>query len=179
VSSVSNRLWHTDASFVDPPGRYSMLSAPGDSASARRHEFADMRAAWDALDVDTRAQIDGLHAHHSIAYSRQVLASSRRCRARQARRSRPAAGADDPRSGRRALYLASHASRIVEWPLPRPAAAARPDRARDPAGVRLRPPLARRRLRDLDNRATMHRARPFDDRIHRRELRRTTTLDIA
>jgi alpha-ketoglutarate-dependent 2,4-dichlorophenoxyacetate dioxygenase len=50
-----------------------------------------------------------------------------------------------PRSGRRSLYVASHASRIVIW----------------------------------DNRATMHRATPFDDGTHRRELHRVTTLDIA
>ncbi len=76
VSSVSNRLWHTDASFVDPPGRYSMLSARVIPAVRADTEFADMRAAWDALDPDTRAQVEGLHAHHSIAYSRQVLGSS-------------------------------------------------------------------------------------------------------
>ena len=71
--SLGNRLWHTDASFQDPPGRYSMLSARVVPPVAADTEFADLRAAYDALSDDTKTQIEGLRAHHSIAYSRQVL----------------------------------------------------------------------------------------------------------
>ena len=181
VSSVSNRLWHTDASFVDPPGRYSMLSARVIPPVPADTEFADMRAAWDALDADTRAQIDGLHAHHSIAYSREVLGFEFDTAERE-----KLAGVVQPlvrtipRCGRRALYLASHASRFVEWPLPEGRLL-----LRDLIEHATRPEFVyahRWRVGDFviwDNRATMHRARPFDDRAHRRELRRTTTLDIA
>src|SRR5882672_12429235 len=70
---LGNRLWHTDASFQDPAGRYSMLSAKVVPPVAADTEFADMRAAYDALDAETRTRVDGLRAHHSIAYSREVL----------------------------------------------------------------------------------------------------------
>src|SRR5438270_826875 len=84
-----------------------------------------------------------------------------------------------PRSGRRSLYLASHASRIVEWPVPEGRLLLRDliEHATQPQFVYRH----RWRTGDLviwDNRATMHRARPFDDATYRRELRRVTTLDI-
>ena len=70
---LGNRLWHTDASFQDPPGRYSMLSAriipPVDADT----EFADTRAAYDALPASMKATIEGLRVHHSIAHSRRTL----------------------------------------------------------------------------------------------------------
>src|SRR5881396_2673761 len=67
---LGNRLWHTDASFQDPPGRYSMLSAKVVPPVAADTEYADMRAAYDALDAPTKARLEGLRVHHSIAYSR-------------------------------------------------------------------------------------------------------------
>ena len=70
---LGNRLWHTDASFQDPPGRYSMLNARVVPPVGAETEFADMRAAYDALDAQTRARLEGLHVHHSISYSRQTL----------------------------------------------------------------------------------------------------------
>src|SRR5205823_9829737 len=63
---LGNRLWHTDASFQDPPGRYSMLSARVVPAVAADTEFADMRAAYDELDAEIKARLEGLKAHHSI-----------------------------------------------------------------------------------------------------------------
>ena len=73
AAGVANRLWHTDASFVDPPGRYSMLSARVVPPVRADTEFADMRAAYDALDEDTRDTIEKLRVFHSIVYSRHVL----------------------------------------------------------------------------------------------------------
>src|SRR5438552_17379683 len=70
---LGNRLWHTDASFQDPPGRYSMLSAKVVPPVAADTEYADMRAAYDALPQEMKDQLEGLRVHHSIAYSRQVL----------------------------------------------------------------------------------------------------------
>src|SRR5256714_1496346 len=70
---LGNRLWHTDASFQDPPGRYSMLSARVVPAVAADTEFADLRAAYDELDADIKARCEELKAHHSIAHSRQTL----------------------------------------------------------------------------------------------------------
>src|SRR6185312_16878660 len=63
--SLGNRLWHTDASFQDPAGRYSMLSARVVPTVSADTEFADMRAAYDALDSDIKAKLQGLRAHHS------------------------------------------------------------------------------------------------------------------
>src|SRR5919205_177224 len=71
--SLGNRLWHTDASFQDPPGRYSMLSAKVVPPVPADTEFADMRAAYDALPEGMRARLETLRVHHSIAYSRQTL----------------------------------------------------------------------------------------------------------
>jgi len=84
-----------------------------------------------------------------------------------------------PRSKRRSLYLASHASRIVDWPVPEGRLL-----LRDLIEHATQPRFVYRhlwRVGDLviwDNRATMHRARPFDDAKYRRELRRVTTLDV-
>ena len=71
--AMGNRLWHTDASFQDPPGRYSMLSARVIPPVAADTEFADMRAAYDELDPATRDSIEALRVHHTILHSRHVL----------------------------------------------------------------------------------------------------------
>jgi alpha-ketoglutarate-dependent 2,4-dichlorophenoxyacetate dioxygenase len=179
--SLANRLWHTDASFQDPPGRYSMLSARVIPPVSADTEFADMRGAYAALDDETKHTLEGLHVHHSIAHSRQTLGFQFSADEQQKLK-----GAvheivrTNPRTRRRSLYIASHATRIVEWPV---------------ADGRLllidlmnhstQPQFVYRhawRPGDLviwDNLATMHRARPFDDSKYKRELRRVTTLDLA
>src|SRR5689334_12707512 len=73
---LANRLWHTDASFQDPPGRYSMLFAKIVPPVAADTEFADLRAAYDALEDETKKKISALRAHHSIAHSRETLGFS-------------------------------------------------------------------------------------------------------
>ena len=177
---LGNRLWHTDASFQDPPGRYSMLSAKVVPPVPADTEYADMRAAYDALPEEEKARLDGLRAHHSIAHSRQTLGFEFSENEQEALK-----GAVHPlvrtipRSKRRSLYLASHASRIVEWPVPEGRLLLRDliEHATQPAFVYRH----QWRVGDLviwDNRATMHRARPFDDARYRRELRRVTTLDV-
>lgn len=179
--SLANRLWHTDASFQDPAGRYSMLSARVVPPVDADTEFADMRAAWDALDPAMQAQIDGLHVHHSIAHSRQTLGFE--FSAEELDRLKGAIHPlvrVNPRTGRRSLYLASHATRIVEMPVPEGRLLLRDlmDHATQRAFVHAH----RWQVGDLviwDNLATMHRARPFADGVHRRELRRVTTLDIG
>ena len=117
--SLGNRLWHTDASFQDPPGRYSMLSAKVVPPKGADTEYADLRGAYDALPAETKAQIADLKAHHSIAYSRQVLGFEFSQEEEEALK-----GAIHPlvrtlpRSNRKSLYVASHASRIIDWPIP-------------------------------------------------------------
>ena len=177
---LGNRLWHTDASFQDPPGRYSMLSAKVVPPVDADTEYADMRAAYDALPAEMKARLEGLRAHHSIAYSRQTLGfefSQEEVDALQ--------GAVHPlirtipRSGRRSLYVASHASRIVDWPLPEGRLLLRDliEHATQPAFVYRHV----WRVGDLviwDNRDTMHRGRPHDE-TQPRDLRRATTLDVG
>jgi alpha-ketoglutarate-dependent 2,4-dichlorophenoxyacetate dioxygenase len=117
--SLGNRLWHTDASFQDPPGRYSMLSARIVPVVAADTEFADMRAAYDALDAETKKKLEGVRAHHSIVHSRKVLGFEF-----SEEEEDKLQGAIHPvvrtnlRTQRPALYLASHASRIIDWPVP-------------------------------------------------------------
>lgn len=178
---LANRLWHTDASFEEPRGRYSMLSARTvPAAGVANTEFADMRAAWENLPAAEQARLEGLRVHHSIAYSRQVLGFefSGEEAARLDGREQPLV-LRNPRSGRAALYLASHASRIVGWPLPDGRLLLRD--LIEHATARERVYVHEWRAGDFviwDNRATMHRARPFDDTRERRELRRVTTLDL-
>jgi alpha-ketoglutarate-dependent 2,4-dichlorophenoxyacetate dioxygenase len=177
---LGNRLWHTDASFKDPAGRYSMLHAKVIPPVAADTEFADMRAAYDALDTETKARLEGLRVHHSVAYSRHVLGFefSEEEKTRLEGAIHPLVRTI-PRSGRRSLYLASHASRIVDWPVPEGRLL-----LHDLTEHATQPEFVYRhawRVGDLviwDNRATMHRARPFDDTKHVRELRFVTTLDV-
>jgi len=179
--ALGNRLWHTDASFEDPPGRYSMLSAKVVPEVSADTEFADLRAAYDALDGGTRATLEGLRAHHSIAYSRMTLGFefSAEERERLPGAVHPVVRTN-PRTGRRSLYLASHASRIVDWPVPEGRLLLRElmEHATQPQFV-YRHAWRAGDLVIWDNLATMHRGRPFDDTRHRRELRRVTTLDVS
>ena len=179
--SLANRLWHTDASFQDPPGRYSMLMARVVPPVAADTELADMRAAYDALPQETKAELEGLRAHHSIAYSRQTLGFE--FSDEELERLKGAIHPlvrTFPATGRRSLYLASHASRIIGRPLPDGRLL-----LRDLMEHATQPEFVYRhswRTGDFviyDNRATMHRARPFADTVHRRELRRITSLDIG
>jgi alpha-ketoglutarate-dependent 2,4-dichlorophenoxyacetate dioxygenase len=177
--ALGNRLWHTDASFQDPPGRYSMLSARVVPPVPADTEFADTRAAYDALADEMKAQLEGKQAHHSIAYSRRTLGFE-------------FSEAEDnllrgavqplvrllPGSQRKSLYLASHASHIIGLPVPEGRLLLRDliEHATQPEFIYCH----RWRVDDFviwDNRATMHRGRPYEDTKHRREMRRTTTLD--
>lgn len=177
---LGNRLWHTDASFQDPPGRYSLLSAKVIPTVSADTEFADMRAACDALDPETRDSLEGLRVHHSIAHSRQTLGFEF-----SAEELEMLKGAEhplvrtNPRTGRRSLYLASHASRVIGRPVPEGRLL-----LRELMDHAIAPQFVYRhawRVGDLviwDNLSTMHRGRSFDDARHRRELRRVTTLDV-
>lgn len=177
---LGNRLWHTDASFQDPPGRYSILAAKVLPPVGAETEFADTRAAYDALPTEFTARLAGLRVHHSIAHSRQILGFEF-----SEKEAETLKGAIHPlirtlpRSQRKSLYVASHASRIIDWPVPEGRLL-----LRDLIEHATQPQFVYRhqwRMGDLviwDNRATMHRGRPFEDTHYRRELRRVTTLDV-
>jgi alpha-ketoglutarate-dependent 2,4-dichlorophenoxyacetate dioxygenase len=178
--ALGNRLWHTDASFQDPPGRYSLLNAKVIPPVDADTEFADMYAAYEALSDERKAQLAGLRVHHSIAHSREKLGFEFSPAEQDLLK-----GAvhplvrTNPNTGRKSLYIAAHASMIIDWPVPE---------GRmfiwDLMEHATKPQFVYRhkwRVGDLviwDNRATMHRGTPYDDTKHRRELRRVTTLDL-
>jgi len=173
---LGDRLWHSDSSFRPIPAKYSILSGRVIPSWGADTEFADMRAAYDALDERTKAEIEDLVCEHSLKYSREAIgftdlteeeiAAFRPVRQRLVR--------THPATGRKSLFLAAHAGAILGWTIPE----------------------ARMFLRDLtehatqsqfvyshpwqpydlvmwDNRTTMHRARRFD-RNEVRDVRRTT-----
>ncbi len=179
MNGICNRIWHTDASFEQPAGRYSMLYARNIPPVRADTEFADMRAAYDALDEQTRQTIADLHVYHSIVYSRHVMGFDF-----SAEEAALLPGATHPLvrtfpDGRKALYLASHAERITEWDVPSGRLL-----IKDLIEHATRPQFlyshewAKGDLVIWDNRMTMHRARPFDDVKYKRELTRVTTLDL-
>jgi len=178
--SLGTRLWHSDSSFKPVPAKYSLLSARVIPSKGGNTEFADMRAAYDTLDDATKAECEGLVCEHSQLFSRALIGfgdfteQERQdfapVRQRLIRR--------HPSTGRKSLYLASHAGTIIDWPVPE----------------------ARAFLRDLiehatqrkfvyahawkpfdlviwDNQATMHRGRPFDP-TEVRDMHRTTVAGL-
>ena len=173
---LGDRLWHSDSSFRPAPAKYSLLSGRIIPSWGANTEFADMRAAYDALDTRTKAEVANLICEHSLIYSREAIgfvdltadeiAAFAPVRHPLVRR--------HPATGRLSLFLSAHAGAIVGWTVPE----------------------GRMFLRDLtehatqrrfvyshvwrpgdlvmwDNRATMHRGRRFDHR-EVRDVRRTT-----
>jgi alpha-ketoglutarate-dependent 2,4-dichlorophenoxyacetate dioxygenase len=180
MNGISNRIWHTDASFENPCGRYSMLFARNIPPVRADTEFADMRAAYDALSDELKQTIAPLHAYHSIVYSRHTMGFdfSPEEQAKLPGATHPLVRQVEG-SDRKALYLASHAARIVEWEIPEGRLLLKD--LIEHATQREFLNSHQWKLGDLviwDNRTTMHRARPFDDKKYKRELTRVTTLDL-
>ncbi len=173
---LGNQLWHSDSSFKEVPAKYSLLSARKIPPTGGNTEFADMRAAYDALDEATRREVHDLVCAHSQIFSRGILGFDDFTEAERQKWApvRQRLVRRHPTTGRLSLYLASHAGGIEGWPVPE----------------------ARAFLRDLtehatqrqfvyahvwkpfdlvmwDNRVTMHRARRYDPK-EVRDMRRTT-----
>jgi len=184
AGALANQLWHSDSSFQYVPGKYSMLSAvivpPRTVMGAGETEYADMRAAYDALSPAMKEKIEPLVAEHFALYSRIWLGDEDWTQEQKAGmppvrwrvvRTQP--------YGRKSLFIGSHANRIVGWPVPE---------GRMFLLDLLEHATQRQfvyrhewQVGDLviwDNRATLHRGRPYDMTL-RRELRRTTTRDYA
>ena len=184
AGALANQLWHSDSSFQFVPGKYSMLSAvivpPRTVMGAGETEYADMRAAYDALSPAMQERIEPLVAEHYALYSRIWLGDEDWTAEQKAGmppvpwrvvRTQP--------YGRRSLFIGSHANRIVGWPVPE----GRMFLLDLLEHATQRPFVYRHewQVGDLviwDNRATLHRGRPYD-MTQRRELRRTTTRDYA
>src|SRR5215468_9043800 len=176
--NLGNCLWHSDSSFRPIPAKFSLLSARVVNPKGGNTEFADMRAAYDALDDETKAQIEDLICEHSQIFSRQQLGFTDFTDEERARFKpvRQRLVRTHPATGRKSLYLASHAGGIIGWPVPEARAFLRD--LVEHATQRQFVYAHRWRARDLvmwDNRRTMHRARPFP--VHEpRDMRRTTLI---
>ena len=181
MNSLGNRLWHTDYTFKDTPGKYSLLSARVIPADGGETQFADMRAAYDALPDRVKARLEGLVAEHSLLYSRGTIGFedfSDEERARLPSASQLVVRVH-PGSRRKTLYLASHAMMIHGMAVPEGRILLRDlmEHATQPEFVYTH----RWRVGDMvlwDNRCTMHRAREYDAR-QVRELHRTTVMEEA
>jgi alpha-ketoglutarate-dependent 2,4-dichlorophenoxyacetate dioxygenase len=185
LDSLGNRLWHTDASYMPVPVVLGMLHAvavpPASALGGGETEFADLRAAWDALPAAMQREVDGLVAEHDIFWSRGQIGFTEFAPGDREKYppSRQRLVRRHPGSGRKTLYLSAHASHIVGWPvaegrlllLDLNAHATRPEFVYSHQW----------RVGDLviwDNRCTMHRGRPHDE-SRPRDLRRATTLDVG
>jgi alpha-ketoglutarate-dependent 2,4-dichlorophenoxyacetate dioxygenase len=178
--NLGNRLWHSDSSFRAKPAKYSILSARSVASQGGNTEFADMRA-YDMLDEDTRATIEDLVCEHSLIYSRGTIGFTELTDAEKAMMTpvRQRLVRTHPVTGRRSLYLSSHAGTIVGWQVPESR-----DFLRDLSEHATQRELVyvhRWRQYDLvvwDNRQTMHRVRRFDE-SQPRDMRRTTVAGEA
>lgn len=185
LDSLGNRLWHTDASYMPVPVVLGLLHAvtlpPSSPFGNGETEFADMRAAYDALPQATKDAIDPLIAEHDVFWSRGQIGFTEfpQGEREQYPPSPQRLVRRHPTTGRKSLYLSAHASHIAGWPV---------------ADGRLllfdlNTHATQRafvyshtwRVGDLliwDNRWTMHRGRPHDEN-QPRDLRRATTLDTG
>jgi alpha-ketoglutarate-dependent 2,4-dichlorophenoxyacetate dioxygenase len=179
--SLGNRLWHSDSSFKAIPAKYSLLHARSVPSKGGETEFADMRAAYDALDDETRETCENLVCEHSQIYSRQQigffdLTDDERERFKPVRQ---VLVRTHPVTGRKSLYLASHAGAIIGWPTPEARAFLRD--LIEHATQRQFVYAHKWAVGDLvmwDNRQTMHRGRPFPAH-EARDVRRTTLAGDA
>jgi alpha-ketoglutarate-dependent 2,4-dichlorophenoxyacetate dioxygenase len=174
--ALGNRLWHSDSSFKPTPAKYSLLHAHRIPSRGGNTEFADMRAGWDTLDPETQAACEGLVCEHSQIYSRQILGFTDFTEQERARFApvRQILVRTHPVTGRKSLYLSSHAGGIIGWPVPEARAFLRD--LIEHATQRQFVYSHQWRVGDLvmwDNRQTMHRARPFPEN-EPRDVRRTT-----
>jgi alpha-ketoglutarate-dependent 2,4-dichlorophenoxyacetate dioxygenase len=178
---LGDRLWHSDSSYAVVPAKYSLLSGRVVPSWGGRTEFADMRAAYDALDDRTRAEVEDLICEHSLLYSRGAIGFSE-FTPEEIELFRPVLQRlvrIHPSSGRKSLFLSSHAGAIVGWTIPEARSFLRD--LTEHATQREFVYSHEWRQHDLvmwDNRSTMHRARRFD-RTEVRDMRRTTLAGDA
>lgn len=176
---LGNQLWHSDSSYKAIPARYSLLCAHVIPPEGGNTDFADMRAAYDAFDAKTKALVEALVCEHSrifskgalgISFTEEELRAFAPVRQRLVRTHR--------KTGRKSLYLSSHAGRIVGWPVPEAMLLLR--ELTEHATQREFVYSHKWQVGDLvmwDNRTVMHRARRYEDEKYPRDLRRTTLTD--
>ena len=179
--NLGNCLWHSDSSFRPIPAKFSLLSARVVNPKGGNTEFADMRAAYDALDDETKAEIEDLICEHSLMYSRGSLGFVDYTE-EEKQMFKPVLQRlvrTHPAHGRKSLYLSSHAGAIKGMSVPEARLLLRDltEHATKPEFVYVH----KWTLHDLvmwDNRQTMHRVRRYDD-SQPRDMRRTTVAGSA
>ena len=174
--NLGNRLWHSDSSYRPIPAKYSLLSGRIVVPQGGRTEFADMRAAYDALDDTTKAEVEDLVCEHSLIFSRGELGFTEVSDAERAmfRPVRQRLVRTHPVTGRKSLFLSAHAGTILGWPVPEARAFLRD--LTEHATQRQFVYSHQWRQYDLvmwDNRQVMHRVTRFDE-TQIRDMRRTT-----
>ncbi len=182
ASGLANRLWHTDSIFKHVPALTSLLYAHQIAPIGGYTEFADMRAAWDALPAAKQKKLEGLKVFHSIFHSRAKVGATNFTERERA--SLP--GAEQvmvrtiPQTGRKALYLASHAVNILGYT--KEESDELLNELMEFATQRQFVYAHRWRVHDLvmwDNRCTMHRGTDYDERRWKRDMHRATVSDIG
>lgn len=181
--NLSNQLWHTDSSFKRIPSSVSILSAQEVVPAGGATEFADMRAAWDALTPERQAALQDLIAEHDYFHSRTLTGFDASTVPEQWRAKQPPVPQvlvrTHPATGRKSLYLASHISRIYGM-----SQDASLGLVNELITFATQPQFVYRhrwRVNDVviwDNRCTMHRGTPFDE-TWRRSMRRATVQDTG
>ena len=179
LNALGNRLWHSDSSFKRVPARFSLLSARVVPAEGGDTQFADMRAAWDALPETMQRRVEGMICEHTQIFSRGKIGFTDWA-PEELEKMAPVPQVlvrTHPGSGRKSLFLSSHAGRIhgMEEPEARLLLMDLSEHATQPRFVHTHS----WRVGDLtmwDNRCTMHRAREYDE-TKVRDLHRTTVSD--
>jgi alpha-ketoglutarate-dependent 2,4-dichlorophenoxyacetate dioxygenase len=179
--NLGNCLWHSDSSFRAIPAKFSLLSARVVNPKGGNTEFADMRAAYDALDDETKAEIEDLICEHSLMYSRGSLGFTEYSD-EEKEMFKPVLQRlvrTHPVHGRKSLYLSSHAGKVLSMSVPEGRVLLRDltEHATQPQFVHVH----KWKLHDLvmwDNRQTMHRVRRYDQ-SQPRDMRRATIAGTA
>jgi len=182
MSNLGNLLWHSDSSFKAIPARYSLLHARVIPPDGGETEFADMRAAWDALPEKAKHSAQKLVCEHSMTYSRGKIGFHDfsaeelvRCAPVPQRLVRR-----HPRTGRLSLFLSSHIGGIQGWQTPEALLF-----IQDLTEFATQREFVHRHVWSVDdlviwdNQTTMHRGRPFDSHSYPRDLRRVTVQGLA
>ena len=179
---AGNKLWHTDSSFKQLPSICSLLYAETAVPLGGRTEFADQRAAYDALPDSMKEKLQGLVVEHWIATSRR-RSGFQEFTESEHKRLPPVPQVfvrTIPQNGRKSLYVASHAGRV--WGMPETEGRALIDEMIAHVTQRQFVYSHRWRPHELvmwDNRCTMHRGTDFDDLRWVRDMRRVTVSDVA
>ena len=180
LSNFANQLWHSDSSFQQPRAAYSMLHALVLPSWGGTTEFADLRAAWDALPPKLQQEVEPLSAEHYALHTR-ILLGDEAYTDEQKKLIPPAVWPlvhTHPGSNRKVLFVGVHAREVIGWPTAE-------------GRIFLSDLLEHATQREFvhshqwqvgdtvmwDNRCTLHRGRRYD-LSERRELRRTTIEDV-